>query len=65
MKKVKEFIIKNRYYLIAFLFMLIICSLAPLNGDDWPNYNPNTSMKFAIVNAIKSYMTYESRFVMY
>ena len=63
MKKVKEFIIKNRYYLIAFLFMLIICSLAPLNGDDWPNYNPNTSMKFAIVNAIKSYMTYESRFV--
>ncbi len=61
MKKIKDFIIKNKYYIIAFLFMLVISFLTPLNGDDWPNYNPETSLKWALSDAIRSYLTYESR----
>lgn len=63
MKKVFEFIKKNKYYITMFFTILVICCLAPLNGDDWGNYNPDTSLMWSIGDAIRSYLSYESRIV--
>lgn len=63
MQKIKKFLNDNKFYIIAFVFMFIICSLAPLNGDDWGNYNSNTTIKWSFENAIKGYFTYESRII--
>lgn len=63
MKKFLEFVKKNKYYIIMFFTIFIISCLAPLNGDDWGNYNPDTTLMWSISDAIRSYLSYESRIV--
>ena len=55
------FVVKYKYYIILFLLMTVISFLLPLSGDDWGNYNPSTSLRFAFDDAVRSYFAYESR----
>lgn len=71
MKAIQKFLNKENFLLISiFLFILAICSLTPIVGDDWKNYIVSSSgMKAILDGTISMYMTWEgrigSRFLIY